>query len=167
MSTKNTTPPLELTGEGAEAVGFLADWVSDGHVCDADDGSPCTTCEQVRRARAAAARIATATATTVRECNYWRPIPPGGIALPCNCGMGCDGPTAAATATSREDAALARIGALLVMGAVDDGRAPRDEKGELLSPAILARARALALDADARGTAHPRPVHPHPEGQSA
>ena len=26
-----------------------------------------------------------------RACDYWKPIPNGGIALPCNCGMRCDG----------------------------------------------------------------------------
>lgn len=25
-----------------------------------------------------------------RDCDYWKPIPEGGVALPCNCGNYCD-----------------------------------------------------------------------------
>jgi hypothetical protein len=45
---------------------------------------------------------------TVRSCAYWQPIKEGIIALPCNCGMNCDGPRSRLPILTDEAAAVLR-----------------------------------------------------------
>ena len=53
-----------------------------------------------------------------RECDYWKPIPEGGVALPCNCGNYCD------DLTDDEEAWLASVFADALIPPSDDTDRP-------------------------------------------